>query len=122
MEKNHAPHFPLFFVILTLIPKGYSSEGEFDFSAIPQGLADKLNMPLFAGQILVSAIIIFIPLLVTAMLSGKSKHGWIAELFIGIMFSSFCIAIGWLPVYILILIALIIAISFSDKLSTVFTR
>jgi hypothetical protein len=108
--------------MLTLIPKGYCSEGKFDFSGIPEQLAIKLNVPLFASQVLCSAIIIFIPLLLVSMLGGKSKHGWIAELFIGIMFSCFCIAIGWLPVYILILTVLIVAIAFSDKLSTVFTK
>ena len=84
---------------------------------IPQALADKLNMPLFASQILCSAIMLLIVLLPISILAGKSKNSWLIELFVGITMSCFCVAIGWLPVYILILIALIVVITLFPNLS-----
>jgi len=85
-------------------------------------LADKTGLPVFATGLIVSAVCIFLPVLILGMLAGKAKNTWIGELFITFFLSGAFIAIGWIPVWILGVVALIVSFAFAEKFAKVIVR
>lgn len=111
---------PLFF-LLALIENAHA-ETDINLTQIPQLLADKTGLPVFACGLIVSAVGILVPVLIIGMLSGKSKNAWIGEMFVCFFLSGAFIVIGWIPAWILIVISLIVAFAFSEKLARVIIR
>jgi len=90
------------------------SAGEVNLFDLPSRLAEMLNIPLFAGQILATGIVMLVFLLPVLYLTrGKSV---VATLFSGFIALCLCIAIGWLPVWILLVLVLLIAAMWSGKI------
>jgi len=89
-----------------------------DISKLPAKLAEALNMPLFAGQILASAIPFCIICFPTFLLTKNS----IAHISSIILMLGLTVAFGWLPYWILLLLALIIAFMYANQLKGVFSR
>lgn len=110
------PLFPLFFLIIqSLILTVHADTEDVDISQFPSKLAEALNIPLFAGQLMASGLIMAFFLLPTLVLTrGKNV---IAVIFMGFMAMSICIALTWLPYWILIVISLLIAWLYSGKIS-----
>jgi len=98
----------LLFVLacLVLVSPVYAAEdSEVNLSDFPQKLADQLMIPLFAGQILatalVTALFIFVPVL------AKSVMGTVVMTIISL---TLCIALTWTPYWLLIMAAIIIGL------------
>lgn len=97
----------LFFMVLTFftLTSVVYAEDSVDLTDFPQQLATQLNMSLLAGQILATAIVvalcIFVPVLAQNLL-GTSIMAIIAL--------TFCIALTWIPYWMLIMVAILIAL------------
>jgi len=111
------------FVFTVAIPVVYASDEDVvNLPDFPQKLCDALGMPtnLFAGQLLASSIVLALFLLPTVFACSQfNKDVVIPSLFVGVMSLSFCIALEWLPVWIFVLVAFLIALMFSDKITGV---
>jgi len=110
-------YFLLFtLVFLALIPTVYADD-PVNLSDLPQQLATQLTIPLFAGQILASSIILALFLLPTVFACSKfGKDVIFPSLFMGFLSLSFCIAVGWLPTWILLITVLIVVALLSGQL------
>jgi len=108
-------------LILTLASPLHA-DSQINLSDVPEQLAEKLGIPLFAGQILASAIVMFIPLLCISLLArGKYRHAWIAEMFVGFMFLAFVVAIQWCPYWLLIILAMLVSLMFAGQMRDLIT-
>jgi len=92
------------------------AEVDIDFSAIPQNLADKMGIPLFAGQLLCSTILLLMFVLPTALIARKKSASPIAELMLGLCSLAVCLALGWLPVFLLLVLCLLIGIMYAGAM------
>lgn len=103
-------------VFLALIPIVYADD-PVNLSDFPQQLATQLTIPLFAGQILASSIILGLFLLPTVFACSKFERDVIfPSLFMGFLSLSFCIAVGWLPTWLLLIVVLIVVALLSGNL------
>jgi len=93
------------------------AEADIDISAIPQALADKMGIPLFATQLLCSGILLFIFIMPITLLSRKRGTSPIAELLLGFVILGVCLALGWLPYWILLILGLLVALLYADKIT-----
>lgn len=118
-EKVILPSF-LFFIVLTFV-NPVNAESDVDFANIPQNLADKLNIPLFASQILASGIILLMFLLPLTIIARGKRAGYIPELATTLVILGFCIAIEWLPYWFLLILAMLVALMFSGKMRDLIT-
>jgi len=109
-----------FLSLILFISSAYALEEDdvVDISQLPAKLAEALNMPLFAGQILASAIPFGLLCFPTFLLTKNS----IAHISAIILCLSLTVAFGWLPYWILLLLALIIAFIYANQLKGVFAR
>jgi len=89
-----------------------------DISQLPARLAEALNAPLFAGQILASAIPFCLICFPTFLLT-KSNIAHISAI---ILCLSLTIALGWMPYWILLILAFIIAFLYANQIKGVFAR
>lgn len=101
------------FLGFTLIHVVYGADYDFDLPSVPQQLANRMGMSLFAGQILMSVITISLFTLPVLFLT-KGKNIMVS-LVIGILAMGFCVAIGWLGVWILLVVILFIGLLFASK-------
>lgn len=83
-------------------------------TAIPTGLAYRLGIPLFAGNILASLLLLLVFVMPFAVL--RHRRGWLIELIMGMTSMVLCIALGWLPVYLLFILCMIVAMMFSGRM------
>jgi len=88
---------------------------------LPKQLTERLGLPdsgdYFAGKILASCILLALFLLPTLFACSKfGKDALIASLVVGFSVLGFCIALGWLPYWILLIICLIVAFMFSGQI------
>jgi len=108
------------FVFAALTSLVYASDEDVvNLPDFPQKLCDALGMPtnLFAGQLLASSIVLSLFLLPTVFACSKfNKDVVIPSLFVGIMALSFCIALDWLEVWLLLIVTLIVALAYMDKI------
>jgi len=116
--------FLLSFLFLSLIifsfPICYALEDEdiVDISQLPAKLAEALNAPLFAGQILASAIPFCLICFPTFLLTNESKAHVTSIIFV----LGLCVALTWLPVWLLLLISLSIALMYANTIKEVFGK
>ena len=110
----------LFLSLIFFISSVYAIEDDdvVDISKLPNKLAEALNMPLFAGQVLASAIPFGLLCFPTFLLTKNS----IAHISAIILCLSLTVAFGWLPYWILLLLALIIAFMYANQIKGVFSR
>lgn len=94
---------------------------QIDLTTIPQFLADQLGIPLFAGQILASIILMLIILLPVTILTRSKKAGFLPELAFSLGVLSLCIALGWLPLFVLVVVILCVAGLWGAKVKGWFT-
>jgi len=89
-----------------------------DISKLPNKLAEALNAPLFAGQILASAIPFCLICFPTFLLTDND----IAHISAIVLCLGLDVALGWLPYWLLLLLALIIAFLYADKIGSKFAQ
>jgi len=90
------------------------SAGDVNLLDLPQQLASRLGIPLFAGQVLAAIIMLMFCLLPILYLTrGKSA---IAVIFGGFLALALCTALGWLSSWVILVIALVIAAMWSGKI------
>jgi len=112
--KNHyILSLPLFFLALTLIIPVYADdEPDINLVNLPEQLGDAWGISSFAAGLFMSTVLLFaflLPLVVWR------KTGLIT-LIVGFSIMGFCIAIGWLPYWIMLLISLLIASMYASKI------
>jgi len=83
-----------------------------DISKLPNKLAEAFNAPLFAGQILASAIPFGLICFPTFLLT-KSPLAHVSAI---ILCLGFTIAIGWLPVWLFLILCLLIGLMFAGQM------
>lgn len=108
---------PLFFFIsflLRLVPV-QAQDSNITLPDFPEQLADALNMPLFASQVLVSVIFTFAFLI--ALNATNRGSGMLPNIIVGLGCLCFCVAIGWLSYWVLLLICLVISAIWSGKIA-----
>jgi len=89
-------------------------ENPINLLQIPQGLADKFGISVFAGGLLATSILILIWVVPTAMLI-RGKHATLVVLTEIISLFSFSIAIGWIPAWLLIILVFLVALLFGKR-------
>ena len=124
--KLRFPLTYLFFLFLAMfIIKPVVADGEnytrINITDIPYRVADSLNVDLFAGQLICSCVFVMILLLPITMIARSKHASWIPEVAITLITLGICIGIGWLPVWFLLILALLVALMFSDKITGVIT-
>ncbi len=93
-----------------------------DLTDFPQGLADQLGIDLFAGQILAACIMLALLLFPTLFLTKKFNFPTITALIMGMLGLGFCVAVGWLPIWLFTVICMVIALMFSKQVIGIFQR
>ena len=86
-----------------------------DLSTFPQELATFLNIGLFPAQLLTSTIVLSFFIFPTLLLT-RARNQTISVLLVGFSTMGFLIAVGWLPVWIFVIIALFTAILYAGKI------
>lgn len=79
---------------------------------LPQKFADAFNIPLFPAQIFTTAIIMMIFMLPIAIWSKTI----VPPIFVGIIIMGLCIALSWLPVWFLVVTAMLVSLMFAGKI------
>jgi len=101
----------LLLVSLILVPNVYATD-DVDLDEFDDYLAEKLNIALFPAQLLASAIILAVCLFPTLLLTRNI----LAHLMMGLIAMGICIALGFLPYWLLLIICMITALMFSGKI------
>jgi len=113
--------YPLFlFLLIFLFSTSIVYAQDIDLTEIPQNLADKMGIPLFAGELLCSAILLFMFILPLTLISRRKGTGHVAELFVGFMVMGVCVALEWLPAWIIVVLLLIVAGMYAGKVKGLF--
>jgi len=113
-KKILLTNFILFWLIyfaLLLIYPVHATE-EVDLADFPKQLSKKLNIPLFAAQLLTSGLFLALFLFPVFILTKNI----LAHLMIGFIIMGFCIAMGWLPYWFFLIIIMIVALMYSGKM------
>lgn len=87
-----------------------------DLSEMPQRLGDSLGMSLLAGQMLSSAIVLALFLFPTMLLTKRSGQQGMAVIIMTFMVMGSLVAFGWLPIWFLLVTALLVALLFAGKM------
>ena len=113
---RHRLIYVLLFSILlvSFVPVAYANEDSISLENFPQQLADALGIGLYAGQLLAASIFLCIFCFPACMLAGRDNAVF-ALLIVGLPVLAFCIAMGWLAAWILLIVALVVALMFSGK-------
>lgn len=113
MKLKYFLLFALF--LLVLIPNVYAADDDaVNLSEFPLRVSEMMTIPLFAAQLLSSSIILCLFLLPTVFACSKfNKDVTIPSLFVGIGALGFCIAMGWLPYWFLLVLCLLVALIFA---------
>jgi len=111
--KRLASISPFFLIVIVLtISQAHAEEPDVDIVYIPQQLSDHLNIPLFASEILVSLLVMVSIALPLSLLRAKGLL--ILIIFFPLM--GFLIALGFLPVWIFLLVSLLVGLMYADKI------
>jgi|Deesub1362A_J573_1020465.scaffolds.fasta_scaffold00566_20 hypothetical protein len=80
---------------------------------LPKHVSEALGIPEFASQLLVCSIFMMMILLPIAIFS---KGNLILSILVGFVLMGFFIAVGWMPFWLLLILALIIASLWANKI------
>jgi hypothetical protein len=117
-KKRWLTLIPFFF--LSLISPVYA-ETDVNLLTLHEALGERLGVGTFAGGLIASAILLMMTILPVALINRSRKGGGgpIAEIVVGLTVLSVCIAITWLPVWLLLVVTLILALAYMDKIKGV---
>ena len=107
---------PLFFLMF-IMP--VYAETEINLLTLHEALGERLGVGTFAGGLIASVIFLMMTVFPVAMInrSRKGGGGFMAELIVGMAVLGVCVAVTWFPVWIFVLLAFMIALLFSGKLT-----
>ena len=83
---------------------------QINLTDIPYRVADSLNTDLFAAQLICSSIFMMIGMLPIAIITRSKHASWIPEVAITLVIMGVCIGIGWLPVWFLLIMSMLVAL------------
>jgi len=110
------------FVLLAFILPAYASDDEVNMMDLPKYLSEKLGLPTsgdyFAGKILAGIIVLMMFLLPSLVISRRPY----AQIFAGLTGLAFTVALGWMPVWIFVIICLILGLMYAQILADAFGR
>lgn len=109
----------LFFLFLSIliIPSVYAA-GSFEVSDVPSYLDEQLGCGEFVGGLIASVVLLCIVMLPTMYLTkGKAYSLYII---FGLLVLAPLVGLGWLPVWLYIIIILLIALGFGKQLAVFF--
>lgn len=113
--------FFLIFCVLILaltVQVVYADDDDVNVLDFPRQLSERLTIPLFAAQILAGIIVTSFFLFPTLLLTrGGSLY---APLIIGVATLGFCVAIGWFPVWLFVVLCMLVALMYGYKTSEKF--
>jgi len=84
----------------------------FNVQDLPKLVAERLVISEFAAGILCSVVFVALWVLPVLLFSRKSIPGVVT----GVLSMCFCVAVGWMPVWVLLLVSLTISAMFSGKI------
>ena len=101
--------------ILASLPLAYAvdEDSQVNLLDVPLKVSEALGIPLFASQILCSAVVFVIFVLPVAFLS---KKGYLPPLIVSFLVLGTTVAIGWLPYWFLLIISMIVALMFAGTM------
>ncbi len=88
-----------------------------DILALPTDLGNALGIGAFAGGILVTLIILF-----TFISLPIYKRNLNAIIILGVLILGFAVVVGWLSIFFLIIIVLIIALGITERALGIFSE
>ena len=98
-----------------------ADEDEVDLTSLPEMLTDALGLPdtadYFAGKLLTTTIMLSLFMIPTLFACNKfRREPLLPSIFVGMLVFGFCIAMGWLDYWFLLIICLIVALMFAGKM------
>lgn len=87
-----------------------------DLTQFPIQLAEALGITTFAGEMLASCIVIALFVFPTLFLTKKFSLSPIASLTMAFLSMGFCVAIGWLNIFFILMISVITALMFAGRM------
>lgn len=84
-----------------------------DFSAIPAAVAEALTITEFSAEILVSIFVVMLIVVITAIFTRDP----VILIIMTLLGLTLDIALGWLDYWVLFVIALLIALAYSNKIT-----
>lgn len=103
-----------FLAFFLWIKQAYADQ-DHNMTAIPEWIAQQLSVDLLVGQIIISSILILIWLLPVAWIS-RGRGSGVPEIACVLLIMTFCISIGWLPYWILVIFCVCIAMMFAGRM------
>lgn len=110
-------------LLLFVSPVFAASSDVVNLQNFPQQLATALGVPLFVSGILASVIllcfILFPAIMLAGYFGGRSSGGAVLYiiLVIGLPISGACVGLGWLPVWLFAILALVVGLLFASKIT-----
>lgn len=102
-------------VLLSLVSTVFATDDDdVNLLDVPHQLGLRLGISDFAAGILASMILLIPCLLSVAVLARKDP--FLPSMFVGFGVMGFCIAIAWLPYWFLLVISMMVAFMFADKI------
>lgn len=93
----------------------WSLVAEINLFNMPEGLMQQLNIDLFSAQILASMIVLAVMLFPTLILS---KGNVVACVIVGVPTMLFTAALGWTPIWVLLVTCVLVGLMFSGGART----
>ncbi|MDH7607707.1 MAG: hypothetical protein QHH12_08160 [Candidatus Bathyarchaeota archaeon] len=115
--KKH--FFSLMLILLMFISPvfGVAEGEEVNFGDLPKMLASALNIDLFSAKILASAILLCLFLFPALFFSSRFDFSaMLTVVIVGLPVSGLCVALGWLPVWLCLMVCFIVALMFSGQM------
>lgn len=111
--------FALAFLICPVF--AVADDEEVNMLDLPEMLSDALGLPdtadYFAGKILATVIILSLFMVPTLFACNRfEKEALLPSIFVGLLAFGFCIAIGWLDYWFLLVICLIVGLMFAGRM------
>jgi len=88
-----------------------------DLSSFGELLGEKLGIGAFAGGMLIGFILLVVVLFPITLIARKKGSGYLAEMVFGISIFGLNIAFGWWPVWMIIILAFLIALLYGENIS-----
>lgn len=114
MQKRY---LPFFFLVLTFFIRSAYAEEDINIENLPAQLADAWGITEFAAGIFISMILLFTFLIPTLLIAKGKEGGTLAIMIVGFGIMGFCISIGYLNYWFLLLITLLVAALYAKRVT-----
>jgi len=117
MTMNKAALFPLFFLLVIILVAPVHAATSFDIMEVPTYIDEQFGCGEFVGGLLASLVLLSLILLPLMYLTKGKAYG--IYIVFGLLVLAPLVGLGWLPVWLYIIIILALAIGFGRKLAEV---